>query len=97
MGGGTIEDSNQTVPENEKGYPENSMFGNTLPSYGMFVRHAKNITLDNIQFNLLQPDSRPAIFFDDAQEITIRAFKATRPIGNQDLIVKRQSSIKILE
>jgi polygalacturonase len=97
MGGGTLEDANRVVPENEKAYPENRMFGNTLPAYGMYVRHARNIYLDNIQFNLLQPDARPAIWFDDAQDVTLRAFRATLPSGNQELIVKHQSSVKILE
>ncbi len=97
MGGGTIEDANRVVPENEKGYPENRMFGNTLPAYGMFIRHARNIYLDNVQFNLLQPDQRPAIWFEDAQDITLRAFKATPPSGKQDLIIKHQSSVKMLE
>jgi polygalacturonase len=97
MGGGSLEDANRVVPENEKAYPENRMFGNTLPAYGLYVRHARNIYLDNIQFNLLQSDARPAIFFDDAQDITLRAFRATLPFGDQSLIVKNQSSVKILE
>lgn len=96
MGGASPEDAARNVPENEKGYPENRMFGNTLPAYGMYLRHAKNVTLDNIQFNLMNPDPRPAILFDDVQEATLRAFRATPPSGNQELIVNQQSAVKIL-
>ena len=95
-GGGTFADANRMVPENEKAYPENRMFGNTLPAYGLYIRHARNIYLDNIQFNLVNPDSRPAIWFEDARDVTLRAFKAL-PATGQKLIKKTRSSVKILE
>jgi len=96
-GGGTSADANRLVPENEKAYPENRMFGNTLPAYGMYVRHARNIYLDNIQFYLLQPDARPAIVFDDAKDVTLRSFKATPTESKQKIIVKLNSTVKILD
>jgi polygalacturonase len=97
MGGGTKGDaSHLKIPEKEKAYPENRMFGNRLPAYGMYVRHVKNITLDNIQFYLIKPDYRPAILFDDAQDITLRAFKATQPEGGQQKIIEKNSTVKVL-
>jgi polygalacturonase len=90
-GGGKIEEANRTVPENEKAYPENRMFGNSLPAYGMYIRHASNITIDNVQLELLQADFRPAVRFDDVQDIEIRGFKATPPKGNMELIIKNPS------
>lgn len=71
------------------------MFGDVLPAYGLYMRHAKNVTLDNVQFNLMEPDPRPAIWFDDVQDATLRAFRATQPSGDQKLIVKQKSTIKI--
>lgn len=97
MGNGTLDDFKREVPENEKAYPENRMFGNSLPSYGLYVRHARNIYLDNIQFNLINPDFRPAIWFEDAKDITLRAYKATQLEGRQHLIVKLQSKVKLLD
>lgn len=47
------------VRENEKGYPDAHQFDNPLPSYGFFVRHAKNITLENINVTPLEEDKRP--------------------------------------
>ena len=96
MGDGTLEDFKREVPENEKAYPENRMFGNSLPSYGLYVRHAKNIDFDNIQLNLINPDFRPAIWFEDAQIVILRAFKATKPGGKQHLIFNLQSKIQLL-
>jgi polygalacturonase len=96
-GEGELADLDRPVPENEKAYPENRMFGSSLPAYGMYVRHARNIELDNIQFILLKPDFRPALWFDDAQDITVRNLKATRPSGNMQLIMKKENdNIKIL-
>jgi polygalacturonase len=89
MGGGTLQDANRSIPENEKAYPENRMFGNILPAYGMYIRHAKNILLDNVQFNLLEPDYRPAIVLEQTRDIEVHDLKATQPAGEQRLIIKR--------
>src|SRR4029079_15322514 len=51
-GGGTAEDAARVPPENETAYPEPSMFG-TVPAYGLFVRHAKNIALRDVEVSFL--------------------------------------------
>ena len=96
-GGGTLQDASIVVPEKEQAYPENRMFGFVLPAYGMYVRHAQNITIDNVQFKLLQPDFRPALFFDDAREIFIRDLRATPPEGNTELVVKKPTDQIIIK
>jgi len=96
-GEGEKSDFERVVPENEKAYPENRMFGSSLPAYGIYVRHARNIEFDNIQLNLLKPDYRPALFFDDVQGITVRNLKADKPSGSMELIHKQENDgIKIL-
>jgi polygalacturonase len=52
------------IPEQIDKYPEFSMFGE-LPAWGLYVRHAKNITLENVRLKLVEPDYRPAIIMDD--------------------------------
>jgi polygalacturonase len=91
-GGGNLEQATRDVIENEKGYPENRMFGDNLPGYGLYIRHAKNIFLDNVQFFLTEPDYRSAIYLDDAHDVRIRNFKADRPEGAQPLIYQIRSS-----
>jgi polygalacturonase len=56
------------VPEKPKDYPEFSMFGE-LPAWGLYVRHAKGITLKNVTFKALNPDFREMIVFDDVQDL----------------------------
>jgi len=54
------------VPEEIKRSPEFSMFGE-YPAYGLYVRHAKGITMKNIKFTLDDSDFRPAFVFDDVE------------------------------
>ena len=96
-GGGEATDVTSIVPENENYYPENRMFGSNLPAYGLYVRHARNIEINNVQFDLLQSDFRPALWFDDAQEIKVRNFKASKPSGTYELIIKKPTDNVIIE
>ncbi len=61
--------ASRVVPENEKRYPEFSMYGE-LPSWGLYMRHVKNISLKNVQLKALEPDNRPACVFDDVNGAT---------------------------
>ena len=54
------------VPEQIDKYPEFSMFGE-LPSWGFYIRHAKDITLKNVRLKLADSDYRPAIILDDVR------------------------------
>jgi polygalacturonase len=64
-GGGTAEDAALVPPEVASAYPEPSMFG-TLPSWGFYVRHAKDITIDGLTLATAKPDARPAVKVEDA-------------------------------
>jgi len=67
-GGGTASDASIVPGELVRDYPDPSRFG-TMPSYGMFVRHVKRITFDNIELHTLTPDARPAYAFSDVSDI----------------------------
>ncbi len=67
-GGYTTEDGKIIPPEQEKIYPDPLMFG-TIPASGFYIRHAKNISFDNIDFHYEKPDGRPLFVTDDAQMI----------------------------
>ena len=62
-GGGTAEDAKIQLPENENGYPENGMFGKTLPAYGIYARHVRGAAFKNIKVKTLKPDARPEKVF----------------------------------
>ena len=69
-GGGTAEDARRKIEEREDLYPECAMFG-TLPAYGLYCRHVKGLRLLNVQFAPQQPDARPAMVFDDAEDVLV--------------------------
>jgi len=73
-GGGTKEQGNLVVPENEKKYPEPDMFG-IIPASFLYVRHAKNIEMSNVEISYIQPDFRPSIVLDDVKGSVFRNLK----------------------
>jgi hypothetical protein len=68
-GGGPAGDQNP--PENANDRPENDMWGDVLPAYGFFVRHANNVQFDSVCFNLNSPEIRPDYFFRDTSNVKI--------------------------
>lgn len=75
-GGGTLKDSaNMDSPEREDDYPEYFMWG-VLPAYGLYARHAKGLTLNNVRFELRHKDMRPAVVCDDVEDLDISGLKA---------------------
>ena len=70
-GGGTKQEVNVVVPEAIDQYPEIKTFGPSIPAYGVWARHARNLTLRNISFSTQKTDMRPALFFEDVKGATI--------------------------
>ena len=68
QGGGTREDAAREPPENETAYPEPSMFG-TLPAYGFYLRHARNVTLRDVEVGFATEDLRPAFVLHDVADV----------------------------
>jgi hypothetical protein len=68
-GGGSVGDQNP--PENANDRPENDMWGDVLPAYGFFVRHANNVQFDSVCFVLNSPEIRPDYFFSDTSNVII--------------------------
>ena len=69
-GSGTRKDAEREIPERIDAYPSGKMFG-TLPAYGFFCRHAKNLRLHNIDLSFEEADQRPAIVCDDVEDLDV--------------------------
>ena len=69
-GGGTEKDAAIAPPELGTGYPEPSKIG-TLPAYGIYARHVKDLELANIHLNFQSNDFRPAMQFADVDGLEI--------------------------
>lgn len=92
-GGGTPGMVSKPVPEMIKSYPENRMFGNTLPAAGFYVRHARNIRFDNVRFSAAMPDARPLFFLDDVQGAELNRCKGAAPADARFIRTVRSSGI----
>jgi polygalacturonase len=67
-GGGKLAGAQIQLPEKESAYPEYSMFGKTMPAYGIYARHVRGITFKNVQTTVKNPDARPAAIFIDVKD-----------------------------
>ncbi|MDX8339632.1 glycosyl hydrolase family 28 protein [Draconibacterium sp. IB214405] len=67
--GGYIVDY-KDVTEDEKGYPEGTGWGN-LPASTFFIRHVKNLAINNLMFGSDQPDPRIPIIAIDVENMQI--------------------------
>jgi len=77
-GGGDQSLVGKNVPEHPDQYPECTMFGQ-LPAYALYIRHAKNLNLDNIVLRTDKPEARPPVVTDDVLNLTTRLLDALNP------------------
>ena len=67
---------NIDVPEDEAGYPDADNYG-VIPAFGLYARHASGLNLNNIDLSFDGKDSRPAVVFDDIQDVRLTQFRST--------------------
>lgn len=65
-GGGTTDDAKRVVPEDIERYPEQFFFG-VLPSWGAYIRHAKNIEFEDVELTLRGEDARKKLILKDVE------------------------------
>ena len=95
-GGGSAENALLEPPENEKNYPEPSMFG-TIPAYGFYIRHAKGITFDNVEVSFEKADARPAFLLDDVKNIEFFRTNAQLVGGAKMFVLKNVSNFSLFQ
>src|ERR1022692_4813310 len=61
VGGGAVDAANVPPPEFENKYPDPGMFG-TMPAFGFFLRHVRNIEMSHVELASTAPDARPAFY-----------------------------------
>jgi polygalacturonase len=80
LGGLTPANAVANPREAENAYPEPTMFG-ILPAYGFFIRHAKGVTLDNVEVRYEQTDTRPAFVLRDVADADFHHDRADKAQG----------------
>jgi hypothetical protein len=74
-GGGTADLVNREIAELPEVYPEYPMFGK-LPAYGLYCRHAENLTFNDVELGFMEDDVRPAMVCDDVNGLELRRIKS---------------------
>ncbi len=86
-GGGTDDDAKLNPPENEALYPEPWMFG-TIPASGFFIRHAKNVELNNVQIDFMEKESRPSLWLNDVDGCHLFNYRSRIEKGVEPYVLK---------
>ena len=82
------------VPDMEKGYPEPSSHG-ILPAYGLFIKHAKNVRIDKVEFETLQEDKRPAIVLMDVDGIKFTEIQVDKSADAPYFVLKNVQNFQV--
>ena len=91
-GGGSLEDGQRSVPELRDHYPEYHMFG-TLPAYGLYLRHVKGLTFEDVTVDVAAPDLRPAVVGEDVEDMELSSFRATG--GGAEALVRLRDARQV--
>ena len=68
-GGGTAEETQREIPQIAGEYFEIG----TPPAYGLYARRVRGLSLNNVRFDVEQPDLRPAVVLDHSSDVSISA------------------------
>ena len=88
-GGGLVEEVSPVVERSRRNnYPEfHFMFDPDdtalYPAYGIYARHIKGLSVENVQIETHQPDTRPFVFLENAHGVQL---DATTNVGNGPFI-----------
>ncbi len=95
-GGNSVGDTAATPPELGVGQYNVSNL-KVQPSYGLWTRHVKGLTIKDCSFNYEKQDSRYALLLDDVLNATISSIKMVRAKDNASVIKLKNSSDVLIE
>ncbi|MEJ6980617.1 hypothetical protein WG906_09165 [Pedobacter sp. P351] len=90
-GGNPLSDKENSPPELGVGQYNVSNL-KTQPSYGLWARHVKELSVNNSTFNYEKPDSRYVVFLDDVLGAKISGVKMVKAKDSNSLIGLKNSS-----
>lgn len=82
------------VPQMEKGYPEPSSHG-ILPAYGLFISHARGVTIDNVTLETINADKRPPIVLMDVEDIRLSNIKVDKADEIPYIVMKGVKNVAV--
>jgi hypothetical protein len=79
-----------SVPENAAAYPEFSMF-RELPAWAIYIRHAENIHIGDVDLSCIKKDYRTAIVLDDVHHSQFVSVNVNKAHSNKSFYQIRSS------
>ena len=83
-----------SIPENASDYPEFHMFGE-LPAWGFYIRHVKDMVIENMSLKIENPDYRNAFVLDDVKSSTIQDIFIYGDEKNNHIIMQNSKEMRI--
>lgn len=74
-----------TIGEHAEEYPEFSMFG-VLPSHGLFIRHVRGVSVNNLTLECKGADFRSAVVCDRVEDVAFEGLRTTVVPGAQPVV-----------
>lgn len=96
-GAGTVAMAQRTVPEVENQYPENKMFGPSLPASVLYARHVEHLHLRGLTYTLANPDNRPAIMLDDVAHAQLSQLSLQVPDSSAAMVLKDCQNVDLMQ
>jgi len=94
-GGGTREQAAREVPAAERDrYPEPSRFG-TIPAWGLFARHVKNLSLDHVELRYAQEDLRPAVILEDVAGVSLDRTRLPHAADTAAIVLRNVTGLSV--
>ena len=84
-------DELDNIPELPSKYPEFSMF-KELPAWGFYIRHAEDITFENVKLVCGKEDYRMAIVLDDVHNARFKSLLVEDPVPDRDAVFEYRST-----
>jgi polygalacturonase len=92
-GGGGPRTDPYAVAEQEKVYPEPSMFG-VVPASAFYVRHVKGLTMDGVDVAFEKDDTRPPFVLDDVQDAEFHEVRAPKVPDTPTFVLRGVSEFR---
>lgn len=93
-GGGGPRSDAYAVAEQEKVYPEPSMFG-IVPAYGFYARHVNGLQMDGVEVGFDQDDKRPAFVLDDVKDAEFHRVRAQKSPGVPTFVLRDVEEFRV--
>ena len=83
---GAEADIDTKVPEMAEATPSPRVFGVNFPAYGLYMRHAKDISIDGLRLRPAAGEPRPELVVDDVHGLDVTQLNSSHPERKEPLM-----------